>query len=181
MSAAYPSLVDRIVERLQPINEEIAALALTSGKSHRADTAFHVDGGIVGSVIGSFREDRALWADFRRALAPYLDALSHKTQQAAFRCQALAVADLQAGIVELQASLPQTLTADQRQQLRRDLNRLQRELRRARHVENLSRLAERINRHLEMPLVDGLLLRALAQVFGEDPDLWRVFQLEVDK
>jgi hypothetical protein len=145
MNASCQSLVDRITEHLTPINQEIAALALDSENTYDTDMAFRVDGGIVGSLIGSFREDGVLWSDFQRALAPYLDALAHETQ------------------------------------LRRDLNRLQWELRRARHVENLSRFAEGINRHLEMPLLDGLLLRALAQVFGNDPDLWRDFQVEVEK
>jgi hypothetical protein len=142
MSVAYQSLVDRIAGCLQPINQEIAARSSASDNTYHTDAAFRVDGGIVGSIIGSFREDRCLWSDFQRALAPYLDPLAHKTRQADLRCQALAVADLQTG---------------------------------------MSRLAERINRHLEMPLVDGLLLRALAQVFGEDPDLWRDFQVEVER
>lgn len=181
MNAGYQSLIDRIMARFQPINQEIAALAIGSENVDPADIAFHVDGGVIGSIIGSFREDRALWSDFQRALEPFADPHTCKTQQAALESQALAVAELQGGITELQALLPQTLPVDQRQHLGRDLNRLQRELRRARHVENLSRLAERINRHLEMPFVDGLLLRALAQVFGDDLELWRAFRANVEQ
>jgi len=119
--------------------------------------------------------DARLWEDFRRAIEAHRPA-THWTMLLE---HVYTVGNLHGKLKLLERSLTYTAPIDRRR-LAEHLNSLDGEMCFCQHLADRRDLAGRINEAMDFPLIDGLMLRGITFVLGEDESLWRDFQSLVE-
>jgi hypothetical protein len=132
---------------------------------------FDFDEPIASNVIAILASDPALWSDFQHAVRAHRPS-THSTMLLE---HVFAIGKLLGKSLTLDQGLYNSARADRRQ-LSEYLNSLDGEIAFCRDLADRRSLAARINCNAGSPIIDGLTLRALTYVFGDDPELWREFQ-----
>jgi hypothetical protein len=126
-------------------------------------------------MAARFQEDAQLWTDLQNAVLAHRPE-HHWRTLVEFVCE---IAHLNGQLYYLEQGFSCPCPEDRRLLAHR-LNCLDGEIA-VRHVlADRRNLAERVNKAAGYPLIDGLTMRGLTFVLGEQSDLWRDFQALVE-
>ncbi len=174
MQLDYCDFVDQLTSYLATLNEHIEAHILgqmLNGGDVYYSPYFEFDLVTVTDLCKVFSADPALWSDLRHAV----DAHRQKTHWTVLLEHVYAVGQLTGKLKLLEQGLS-CPCAEDRRRLAEHLNCIDGEIELCRHLADRRDLAMRINANSDFPLTDGLSLRGLTYIFGEQPELWIAFQ-----
>jgi hypothetical protein len=174
MQPDYCDFVDHLASRLAAINEHIEAHILSQmigGGDVYYSPYFEFGLVTVTDLCKILSADVMLWSDFQRAVESH----RQKTHWTVLLEHVYAVGQLTGKMKLLEQGLS-CPSADERRRLAEHLNCLDGEIGLCRHLADRRDLAMRINTNAGFPLTDGLSLRGLTYIFGEQPELWSAFQ-----
>jgi hypothetical protein len=169
MRNTYQVITERIWRGFAEINAAIDAEIYTcAGEGVFCLFRFEIDADTVGRICEILVED----ADLRRALERAIQAHRSSSHWTTLVEHVLAVDQLQAKLACLEHGLSH-FPADGRKQLVEQINCIDGEIGLCRRLADRRNIAARINERAGFPVIDGLTLRGLTFLLGEDEDLWR--------
>jgi hypothetical protein len=174
MKTTGEKFVGELGQRLATMGELIEATILArmlSGGDTFCAYRFELAAVTLRGLMQALQRDARLWGDFRRTIEAHRPA-THWTMLLE---HVYTVGNL-LGKLKLLEPLLACRAPEDRRQLAEQLNRIDGEVTFCQHLADRRNLAARINQALEFPLIDGLTLRGLIFVFGDDASLWSDFQ-----
>jgi hypothetical protein len=174
MGSGFGAFADQLARRLAALSAKIEACILTemiSGGDTYCSYHFEVDAPTLRGLGEVFRADPVLWEQFQRVVYDYRPWL-HWTK---LLDHVYEVGNLEGKLKMLEQGLSCPAAQDRRR-LAAYLNCIDAEVGLCRELADRRGLAGRISQAAGYPLMDGLSLRGLAYVLGEDADLWQEFQ-----
>jgi hypothetical protein len=178
MKTCHDSVVERVAQHFETIGflaeDRILSQMIQSGDVF-CSYHFEADADTLRRLSEILTADRYLWADFRHAVEAHREA-RHWT---ALVEHVFEIGKLEGKLRFLEQGLS-CLCPIERRALASQLNSIDGEMAVCRDLADRRNLAARVNRTAESPLIDGLTVRGLTYVFGEDPGLWQAFRAIVD-
>jgi hypothetical protein len=136
---------------------------------------FEVDPATLREVREILHADPDLWADFRNAV----EAHRESRHWPAILDHVFEIGKLEGKLRTLEQGLS-CPCPEERRTLADQLNCIDGEITVCRDLADRRNLASRVNQAAGFPLIDGLTIRGLTYVFGEDATLWRLFRSIVE-
>jgi hypothetical protein len=174
---AHVAFVDRLAQCFTTVSELVEAHILAemiSGGDTFGAYRFEADAVILDGLVASLRSQPSLWIDFQQAV----EGLRQSSHWTRLLEHVYGIGTLHGQLWLLQQGLS-CPSEDDRCRLAAYLNGLDGEIAARQDRADRRGLAARVNQAAGYPLIDGLTLRGLTYVLGEDPELWLAFRLLV--
>jgi hypothetical protein len=178
MQPRLERFAEELAQRFAALNERIEAHVLAqmlSGRSTFHAYRFEMDAPTIRALMGAFEADACLWADFQRAVRAHRQP-THWQMLLEHVCT---IGKLQ-GKLKLLEHSTSCAAPRNRRHIAEHLNGIDGEIAFCQDLADRRDLAKRVNTALDIPLIDGLTLRGLTYVLGEQPPLFSDLQALVE-
>lgn len=174
MSAAYVALTDQLAERFADLSEAVESHILAemiSGGDTFYAYRFEADIVTMTGLVAALRSDRGLWTDFQCAV----EGFRPSTHWTVLLEHVYTLGNVQGKLKLLEQGIS-CPSEDDRREVAAYLNRLDGEVATLQELADRRGLAMRVNRAAGFPLINGLTMRGLTFVLGDDVELWHAFR-----